>query len=366
MKNNSKSITYSIKYEKFKYHIIKSQLKKGSLIAKNDHPLKEVEDYKRKLIHKKVLKHYNNNYYILKRTIKIGGLMAYNLYSGKTKKEFEIDYPIVINKNDNMIKLESKTKNIISTDWILHSNLNMSAFKLKRISKLEMNFNFISEHNADRFIPVEEVIKNLLIKYHYISNQARHGISNLKECDIVDEATNKQIEVVTEFKNRLKTDKMPQSNVDMLVVECVDNDFIKTSKALIDKYIKKDYTDKYEKQLAIFCIGNRKAVGTMAEKLINNLKDKVIKNNFTKLYILFYDLVKEEYYWYPTQNNDVKKINNIADKIVYKTYINYNDVLDDEKYLIECESVFNSETMISYLTGKEIKAFASRIDLIID
>ena len=136
--------------------------------------------------------------------------MAFNLYSGIIKKEFEIDYPIVINKNDDMIKQEFEIKNIFSTDSILHNNVNVGAYKLNRISKLKMNFNFISEHDADKFAPVEEVIKNLLIKYSHISNRARHGISKLKECDIVDETTNKQIEVITEFKNRLKKDKTPQ------------------------------------------------------------------------------------------------------------------------------------------------------------
>lgn len=180
------------------------------------------------------------------------------------------------------------------------------------------------------------------------------------------EPTNKQIEVITEFKNRLKKDKTPQKNIDMLVIECVDNNLIKTSKALIEKYIKKDYVSKYEKQLAIFCIGTRQAIATMLEKLVDNLKEKVIKNNFTKLYVLFYDFVKEEYYWYPTTNNDIEKVDNIADRIIYKTDINYENMFDDEKYLIECKNLFNLETMITYLTGKEIKDFANKIELITD
>lgn len=71
--------------------------------------------------------------------------MAYNLYSGKIKEEFEINYPIVINKNDNKIKQEFEIKNIFPTDSILHNNVNIGAYKLKRISKLEMNFNFIEK-----------------------------------------------------------------------------------------------------------------------------------------------------------------------------------------------------------------------------
>jgi len=366
MNENLSTIKYSIQNEKFKYHIVKSQMKKGSLISKKIHPIKYVENYKQKLKDKKVLKEYSDDYYILKKTIRIGGLMAYNLYSGVIKKEFEVNYPVVINKTDEMLKQEFEIKNVFSTDSILHNNVNIGAYKLKRVSKLEMNFSFISEHDADKFAPVEKVIKNLLIKYSHISNQARHGISKLKECDIVDEITNKQIEVITEFKNRLKKDKTPQRNIDMLVIECVDNNLIKTSNALIEKYVKKEYTSKYEKQIAVFCVGTRESVATMLEKLVDNLKKKVIKNNFTKLYVLFYDLVKEEYYWYPTNNNDIGKVDNIDDRIIYKTSINYKKMSDDEKYLIECKNIFNSETMITYLTGKEIKAFANKIELIMN
>ncbi len=364
MKNSLSTIKYSIQNENFKYHMTKSELKKGSYISKKKHPLMEVEAYKNKLISKKVLKEYNDEFYMLKKTIKIGGLMAYNLYSGKSKKEFESENPIVINNTDDILKQEFEIKNIFSIESILHNNVNIGAYKLKKISKLDMNFYFISEHDGDTFSPVEEVIKNLLIKYSYITKQARHGISRLKECDIVDEKTNKQIEVVVEFKNRLKKDKTPQRNVDMIVIECVDNNLIKTSEALIKKYIKKEYTSKYEKQLAIFCIGTRQAVSTMIEKLANSLKEKEIKNKFTKLFFLFYDFVKEEYYWYPTTKNDVEKVDDIAETIIYKNDINYIDIIDDEKYLIECENIFNSETMIAYLTGKEIKDFDKRIELI--
>ena len=140
MKDNLSTIKYSIQDKKFKYHMIKSQLKKDSLISKKTHPLKEVENYKKKLMNKKLLENYNADYYVLKKTIKVGGLMAYNLYSGKIKKEFEINYPIVINKSDDMIKQEFKIKNIFSIDSILHNNVNIGAYKLKKISKLEINF----------------------------------------------------------------------------------------------------------------------------------------------------------------------------------------------------------------------------------
>ena len=40
MKDNLSTIKYSIQDEKFKYHMAKSELKKGSLISKKIHPIK--------------------------------------------------------------------------------------------------------------------------------------------------------------------------------------------------------------------------------------------------------------------------------------------------------------------------------------
>ncbi len=365
MKDNIKTIKYSICNEKFKYNLVKSELKKGSLISKKEHPIKEVEDYKKRLLNRRYIKEYNSNNYVLKKTINTGGLMAYNLHSDELKKGFEIDYSIVINNNDNKLNDEFRYKNIYTTDSIIHINVDMCAYKLKKISKLELNFSFISGHNADHFTPIEKTVKELLIKHSYISEQARHGIANMKECDIVDDLNNKQIEVVTEFKNRLKKHKTPHKNIDLFILEFVDSNLIDTSKALIEKFLKKSYTDKYEKQIAIFCLGNTQAVKTMLEQLISNLKKKPIKNHFKKLYILFYDVITEEYYWYPTPENRIEKIDNLQDKIIYKTNVNYNDMHIGEKYLIECENIFTSETMVAYLSKEEIMDFASKIKLII-
>lgn len=366
MAENHSTIIYSIQDYGFKYHLEKAELKKGSLISKKVHPAIEVEDYKTKLIKKRVLKDYNQYYYILKKTIKIGGLMAYNLFAGENKEKFDINYPIVINSKYDSFGNEYYIKNIFSTDSILHTNVAISSYKLKKVSSLKMNFDFIREHEPNKFSPIERVIKDLLVRYSYIDKRARHGIDTLKECDIVDEKNSKQVEVIVEFKNRLKNDKMPQNNIDMLVIENTDNNLIQTSKALINKYEKKEYTEKYEKGLAIFCVGNRESVITMLNQLIKNLKSKTVKNNFTMLYILYYDMVRDEYYWYPSLERDIEKVAGISDKIIYKKEIDYNEMVDDEKYLIECKSIFNSGIMISYLTGKEIRDFAKKIDLIIE
>lgn len=362
MNKKLKTIKHSIQDNKFKYNIIKAQLKKGTYISKKIHPIKEVENYKNKLIESRILKSLNLDYYVLKKTIRIGGLMAYNLYAGELKDEFEINYPIVLNYDK--IEKEFKIKNIYSIDNIFYNNLNIDAFRLEKISNIYMNFDFINEHNPNKFMPVEETIKNQLIKFNYITSKARHGLVKDKECDIVDEESEIQIEVVTEFKNRLKKDKSPQNNIDMMIIEYVNNNLIKPSDALLKKFIKKDYNDKYEKHLAIFCIGNIETVNTMLKKLAEELKEQVIKNDFKKKYILFYDLVLEKYYWYPDDNDNVILVNDVKEKIIYKKEINYSDMINEEKYFLECKNIFTSDVIIVCLKKNEIEDFVNKMRIL--
>lgn len=76
---NNKSIIHSVNYPNFKYDLIKGELKSGSLIANKEHPIKYVNEFRNDLLKKRLLKVYSKEYYQLKRTIKTGCLMAYNL-----------------------------------------------------------------------------------------------------------------------------------------------------------------------------------------------------------------------------------------------------------------------------------------------
>lgn len=77
--NNGQTIVYKIILSGFKYHIKKGKFEKNSTISKNTHPLKEVEKIKKELIEQKKVKDLGK-YYVLKESVNIGSLMAYNLH----------------------------------------------------------------------------------------------------------------------------------------------------------------------------------------------------------------------------------------------------------------------------------------------
>lgn len=362
--DNLKTVSYIIKNKMFSYNLKKTKLKKNSFIYKGKHPLIEVENVKNYLKLSKMLIDYNNKYWKLKNDIKIGGLMAQNLTTDYIKSEFDVDQPIVIGKYDKEIKDDFSIKNVFSTNSIVYNHVYMGALKLVSISEIKLDFSFVSEQGSNTFSPVESFIKDILIKNHLISKNARHGLHEKNECDIVDDSTGVQIEVVTEFKNRLKKEKMPHKNMNTMIIEIVDNNLIHTSPALLKKYTKKEYTDNYEKQLAIFCVGRSDSVITMLYELKKSLEKEKIKNNFKQIYILYYNFVSEKYHFISSTAGllDVPHTNK---KIIYKKNIDYDMMVDSNSYLMVCKNIFKNETFVMYLTKEEIQKYVKNLKVII-
>lgn len=240
----------------------------------------------------------------------------------------------------------------------------LDSLRIKEISKVQIDFSFISEHNGDQFSPIEELFFDELSKRNIISKNARHGITDNKKCDIVDEENELQIEVVTEFKNRIKKTKTPQKDFDSLGLECVGNIFIQPSDALLKKYYDKSYTDKYKKHLAIYCIGNQEAVLGLAYTMRENIKQKgAAKNRFENLYIIWNDFTNKNrtYLMYFGNNGDQPIIEEIATDIslIKKCgRVAYSELKignSGTHYFLDAESIFMDATpAIGILPGREI------------
>lgn len=293
-------------------------------------------------------------YYILKDTIRVGATMAYNLHCGDFKSEIESNNDIVVNCLDKKVIEEFDMKNIYSTDAKLRNSLSLDSMELIGLKEVEIDFSVLSDPNPDNFSKLEKNFCDVLIQESIISNNVRHGLTANNECDIVDEERGIQIEIVTEFKNRLKKDKTPQKNIDMFMIEAVDNNLIKSSKALIKKFMDKSYTNNYELELGIFCVGPKSSIKTMLEVLSNNLKNGNVKNDFKKIHILWYDFITNKYYLYSSYGNLNKELQDLNLGLVKMKDINLVDMHDGRKYLMVLKNIFGKEGAISYLEKKDI------------
>lgn len=358
----------------FAYNVVKSQMKKGSTISKNIHPVEQVEKMKHKLlITGKLID--SGTHYVLKKTITTGILMAYNLHYGKLinsrSENWRKDgYYAFANKK---IEKEIMIKNIATSESTIIAPEFLDSLRLKEINKVILDFSYLNEqHNGDDFRPIEKLFFDELSKRGIISKKSRHGLTRNNECDIVDEENKIQIEVITEFKSRIKKTKAPQEDFDSIGLECIGNIFIKPSKALLDKYYEKNYTNKYKKHLAIYCLGDRNAVIGLACAIQEDFKQMgKTKNDFEDLYIIWNDFYNgnKTYLMHSIGDNKdnplVEEIHTDISLIKKCGEVNCHQLNSDEYYFMNTESIFADKTAVGILPGNEIMKIINRLKIII-
>lgn len=362
--DNSKTITYQIKEEGFKYNMKEGRLLKGSTISKDVHPFQEVNSLKEKLINEKKIVDEKN--YKLKDNIKTGMMMVYNLHHGKIKKELDgDDNSIVINsKGDKEIYQAFEIKNINRTDDEFINRLCKDEIKLLGIYEYQINNKFFLGNNPDDYSPTEELVSKILENNKIIKNY-RHGIADNKEADIVIEEENRQIEIVFEYKNKIKK-RGKIDNDPLIIFELVDSNLIHPSDSIIKKFYTKEYTSKYKKELAIFCIGDSNSIGTMLKQLPEYIENNSnIKNDYKKIYIIGYNFDKDNIIFYNGNEYKLLKGSDYDLRILNKRKIKFEELNNSDKYYIEMINIFNNHKIISILDGRTFKKFAKNINLII-
>ncbi|MFV0516947.1 MAG: hypothetical protein ACK5MV_06090 [Aminipila sp.] len=356
---NLRTIHSTICDKGFKYHMLKGRLLKGSTISKNLHPVTEVVLFRQCLIRSKRLKDYGD-FWVLKDSITIGLLMALNLHYGEPVPENPLNQTIVVGSDDAQ-KLEDKlpVKGLKVSDSDIVKKMDCDALKLSNVYTLQISKSFLTYHGSNSFGPDEKFVLSIMQQEGIISQCARHGDAGCKEADIVDKLYDTQYEIIYEFKNSLRSKKMDKVAYDpqMFLTQLVDNAYIHSSNALIEKFVKKKYTDKYRKRLVVFNVGSFETMKTMLSSMANRLKpESYIKNDFENLYIISYDFISEiihffqlkpyHYCSFPCNNQDIGFVN--------MTTYDYANLNNKDSYLMICRNIFNNQETIRYGIGQEL------------
>lgn len=364
---NRSSYKYCIKAEGFKYHILKGQLYKDSTISKLVHPFSEVETIKEQLKKRHLLKDVGEKW-IIKRTIHIGLMMAINLHFGTIIKENPFEQNIIIPAEDaEQIKQQLPDKGFIVTDSELQKRLSKDSIALEKLYELFIDYDFFRNHKSDEFGRDEFFVCKCLQHKGVLSSEIRHGNADKCEADIIDEKTGKQYEVIFEFKNTIskKKDSIKFSNPEYLLPEIVDNYYIHPSKSLIGKFIDKEYTDRFEKNLVIFTFGTYSSTKTLLSVLGKKLesKEKNIKNHYKDIYIFTYDFVDSRLLFLQVTDPKYDEIDFCEEELgfISKKEINYDNIVDDTNYLMVCKEIFSGEENIGFFSGNEIKQFVKEL-----
>lgn len=205
----NRTINYVIKEDGFNYHMKKGVMKAGSVVSKAHHPIDAVEEYKRKLIMRRYLVD-EGEYYICRRNITTGLLMAYNMHCGYLVKEMP-QFKVVINGNegeDVEIKDAFAFKNLISADNLFRKRISKDSYRIEIICKAEYNRDFYEGKKKTGLSSIEQFVADALIEAKVLENY-RVGDPEKKECDLVDEINNRQIEIVRFFDEKFPQIAIP-------------------------------------------------------------------------------------------------------------------------------------------------------------
>lgn len=370
MPENRSTISHSVHGPGFKYDVLKGELSKGSHISKATHPVAEVELLKQRLLQRKVLKDMGT-YWELKKPLRTGNLMAFNLHTGQLVKESLYHQDVVVTKSEaEKLKGKFPEKQVCVTDSEIVMNSIRDTQRFSSVNIMEVDKEVFNHHGSDSFGREEAFVLKILQEQGVVSASARHGKSGKEEADIVDEITGNQFEITYEFKTSLSKKKQMQPNwlfdPATLILQLVDSPFIHTSKSLIKKF-EKEYTDRYRTNLVILTLGTKQAIVSMLEALSKELeKSKMTETDFSSAYIIALDFIDEKALFcrispseqffveqFPYKNEDLGFI-----KI---TPVDFSDMEDDKKYLMVCRDIFEDLFRCRYDEASELRKWAKEI-----
>lgn len=363
---STNTIRYTIKSEGFCYHTRKGVMRKGTTVSKSIHPVKAVEIFKNSLIDTRRVKD-RGHYYECVKDIETGLLMAFNLHEGILKKRIP-DSIVTINggdKEDRNIKDGIRNKGFFSADNEFRKRIDRDCYKTTKILKTNYDDSFYKRTGDGSFSKVEKFVVDVLIETGAISNY-RRGDTNSHECDIVDETEGRQIEIVSLFDEKIpasiryKNDEMRKQSI--ALDSC---DFGKSiiPEGVIRKFKDKEYSDRYEKELAIYTLSGPGDIQRKLDSLKDMVKELIIrgelKNDFKDIHLIIHDPLFSEsvnYFSSTMQKRIDEKECSIKPIITKET--KKEEITDNAEYFVLQENIFNSSVKKgAWMTGSDLKEF---------
>lgn len=369
MSDNRSSVVHTIRAAGYKYDVFKGELSKGSFISKSVHPLVEVEKFKQKLVARKLLKDAGAHW-ILKKNVRTGHLMAVNLHFGCLKRESPYKQNIIVTP-DEATRLDGQLpeKHVCVTNSEIVMKSLCDTLRLSRVNIMEVDEEIFINHGSDTFGRDEAFILKVFQDRGIISSSARHGVSDEKEADIVDEINGEQYEITYEFKTELSKRLMKPDifySPEILALQLVDSPFIHTSKSLGKKF-KKEYTNRYRSNLVVLTLGSKESTAGMLEALSEKLQnEQILELNYANVYILSLDFLNEQALFakisstepfhsedFPCKNDELG--------FIKLTPVEFSSMDDTQKYLMVCHGIFDKTHRLRYDEGKILKSWAREV-----
>lgn len=356
-------IKLNVSREGFSYNVIKGIFNKGSVVSSKVHPVEEVELLKQRLLKRGLLAN-RGKFWVTKKPIYTGLLMALNLNSDFIVRENPFKDTLYVDSYTAK-KLEGQfpEKDLWVTDSELLSNNYREVLKVKKIFKMDINNEFLVNHESSSFGNDEKFVLQIFQEQGIISPSARHGVAKCNEADIVDEQLGQQYEVIYEVKNSLKKDKLGSAvrSPEMLLVQMVNNPYIHSSEALLKKLYDKQYTEEFVPNLIILNCGCGKTTDAMMNALANKIKNetKEFRTKYHHIFILTQNFIDESATLLQLNPAKVKTFECSNEKMgfIRLKECEQNEMTAEDQYLAVVDNIFNHQQGMRYDTGKELRSW---------
>lgn len=349
------TVKYVVNYHNFFYHIKKGQLlKRGSVISKATHPVAEVELLKQELKQKNKV-YETEEGYILRKNLNVGLLMGFNLCTEMRVVALDFLKPVVVNgreKEDVEIKEYLRNPNLIPSNSEFGANIVKYELKLEKIERFNVQKEFFQQNRTKDFSMAEKFVAESLLRVGVISNYKR-GDDTLSEADII--AGDTQIEVVSCLNDTLREIRFALSWESAAVMDVVDIGRYLIPEGTKNKFTKKKYTSNYRLELAIVLIGNSFTSIKMIETLKSDLQNMEIKNDFQSIHFVIINPIESSVTVISGELFKVLSLKDIPVAFCEKERVNYEDVENDEMYLMSYYNVFSGQKGLSVQKGKDLR-----------
>lgn len=345
----------------FAYDLRRGVLCAGSWISGKGHPLADVEALKIRLIEEGAVAKREERFECL-RDIETGPLMAYNLCRGQFQKELPDCLIAFDEEGDELIPAREAWKlwAMYSPDEAFRARIEKDSYRITKIMEARYDYTFVNGKGDGSLSKVEQFVVDAL-KAAGAIDEWRRGDAMQHECDIVDEAGGRQIEFVSLFDEKIPPRIRYANELNeeqALVLEYTDFGYNVVAKGVINKFTLKNYTDRYDKELAIYTIGPAEEGADKIQALQEKLSARIdqIRNNYKRIHIILHDpLVEESFIYCSNDRFETYPDNLCSENIVERHPASIESIDPDKNYFVVKTCIFNqSDRSLHWAKGEQL------------
>lgn len=152
--------------------------------------------------------------------------------------------------------------------------------------------------------------------------------------------------------------RKPISEEQALLFEYCNIGYNIVPEGVMNKFTKKQYTDDYSKELAIYTIGSLPQASGKAERLLKEIekrRDDII-TEYNRIHLIVHDPFIAEEVYYCTRDKEIFVSDHsfTNSPIIGRTHIQKDEIVEGDRYFVLKENLFCDMKQILWMSGEDI------------